>query len=57
MRLAQGQVWRILASCPYCFGQMLQGPDKKKVERVTKAFLQMKKFDIEKLKKAYEDDK
>jgi hypothetical protein len=36
---------------------MLQDPDKEKVERVTKTFLQMKKFDIEKLQEAMRDDK
>jgi len=33
---------------------MLQDHDKEKVERVTNAFLKMKKFDIRELKKAYE---
>ena len=33
--------------------EMLKGADAEKSERVTKAFLQMKKFDIETLKKAY----
>ena len=33
--------------------EMLMDADKAKVERVTDAFLKMKKFDIEELKKAY----
>jgi predicted 3-demethylubiquinone-9 3-methyltransferase (glyoxalase superfamily) len=33
---------------------MLTGPDTEKSQRVTKAFLQMKKFDIAALKRAYE---
>jgi predicted 3-demethylubiquinone-9 3-methyltransferase (glyoxalase superfamily) len=32
----------------------MQENDKEKIARVTEAFLQMKKFDIAKLKKAYE---
>ena len=32
---------------------MLQDHDMKKVERVTEAFLKMKKFDIAELEKAY----
>jgi predicted 3-demethylubiquinone-9 3-methyltransferase (glyoxalase superfamily) len=34
--------------------QMLKHPDKEKVGRVTNAFLQMKKFDLAKLKEAFE---
>jgi predicted 3-demethylubiquinone-9 3-methyltransferase (glyoxalase superfamily) len=34
--------------------QMLKSPDKEKTERVTKAFLQMQKFDLEKLEWAFE---
>jgi predicted 3-demethylubiquinone-9 3-methyltransferase (glyoxalase superfamily) len=33
--------------------QMLQDEDRKKLERVTQAFLKMKKFDIAKLEEAY----
>jgi predicted 3-demethylubiquinone-9 3-methyltransferase (glyoxalase superfamily) len=33
--------------------EMQADPDKSKVERVTKAYMQMKKFDIETLKKAF----
>jgi predicted 3-demethylubiquinone-9 3-methyltransferase (glyoxalase superfamily) len=33
---------------------MLMDPDREKIERVTHAFLQMKKFDIAALQKAYE---
>ena len=34
--------------------EMLKDKDKEKIARVTEAFLKMKKFDIEELKKAYE---
>ena len=34
--------------------QMLKDPDEKKVQRVTKAFLKMKKYDVDKLKAAFE---
>jgi predicted 3-demethylubiquinone-9 3-methyltransferase (glyoxalase superfamily) len=34
-------------------GKMLREKDKKKLARVTEAFLQMKKFDIAALKRAY----
>ena len=33
--------------------EMLKDKDKKKMARVTEAFLKMKKFDIAKLKEAY----
>ncbi|MDQ3969235.1 MAG: hypothetical protein M3275_12675 [Thermoproteota archaeon] len=36
--------------------KVLQESDKKNVARVTEAFLQMKKLDIAKLKKAYNED-
>ena len=39
---------------PVILSEMLLDPDSAKVERVTKAFLQMKKFDIQKLKDAFE---
>jgi predicted 3-demethylubiquinone-9 3-methyltransferase (glyoxalase superfamily) len=34
--------------------EMLQDKDQKKLARVTEAFLKMKKFDIDTLKRAYE---
>jgi predicted 3-demethylubiquinone-9 3-methyltransferase (glyoxalase superfamily) len=34
--------------------EMLKDNDNRKIARVTEAFLQMKRFDIAKLKKAYE---
>ncbi len=34
--------------------EMLKDKDKKKMARVTEAFLKMKKFDIAKLEEAYE---
>ena len=45
-----GITWQIV---PSILTKFLSGADKSKVERVTKAFLQMKKFDIAKLKEAY----
>jgi predicted 3-demethylubiquinone-9 3-methyltransferase (glyoxalase superfamily) len=35
---------------------MMKDKDKKKLARVTEAFLKMKKFDIKALKKAYEGE-
>ncbi len=46
-----GVSWQIT---PTVLGRMLSDSDPKKVERVTNAFLKMKKFDIAALKKAYE---
>ncbi len=46
-----GVSWQVT---PTVLGKMLQDSDPKKVERVTNAFLKMKKFDIAALKKAYE---
>ena len=34
--------------------KMLGGKDKERIARVTQAFLKMKKFDIDALKRAYE---
>jgi predicted 3-demethylubiquinone-9 3-methyltransferase (glyoxalase superfamily) len=45
-----GVSWQVT---PRALGEMLSGP-REKAERVTAAFLKMKKFDIEALKKAYE---
>jgi predicted 3-demethylubiquinone-9 3-methyltransferase (glyoxalase superfamily) len=46
-----GLSWQIV---PNLMDEMLKDNDKKKIARVTEAFLQMKKLDIAKLKKAYE---
>jgi predicted 3-demethylubiquinone-9 3-methyltransferase (glyoxalase superfamily) len=46
-----GVSWQIV---PVVLGKMLQDRDSRKSERVMKALLQMKKLDIEALKKAYE---
>jgi len=46
-----GLSWQIV---PIVLSKMLQDNDAKKVARVTEAFLKMKKFDIEILKRAYE---
>ena len=45
-----GLSWQII---PSVLGKMLQDKDAEKANRVMKAMLQMKKIDIEKLKKAY----
>jgi hypothetical protein len=44
-----GVSWQIV---PAVLPEMLMGPDSEKTQRVTKAFLQMKKFDVEELKSA-----
>jgi len=46
-----GLSWQV---APAGLDKMLRDHDKEKVERVTEAFLKMKKFDIGELKKAYE---
>ena len=46
-----GLSWQIV---PTVMDEMLKGNDEKRIARVTKAFLKMKKFDIAKLKEAYE---
>lgn len=49
-----GVSWQIV---PAILGEMLtQDKDARRVERVTKAMLQMKKIDIQGLKKAYEEE-
>ena len=45
-----GVSWQVT---PTVLGEMLQDPDQKKVERVTNAFLKMKKFDIEGTEEGY----
>lgn len=49
-----GITWQIVPRVLY--DKYLSDPDQKKVERVTTAFLQMKKFDIAKLEKAYKGE-
>ena len=49
-----GLSWQIV---PKGFEDMMNDPDKEKVQRVTEAMLQMKKFDIAKLEKAAEGKK
>lgn len=46
-----GLSWQIVATL---LPEMLMDPDPEKSQRVTKAFLQMKKFDIEALRRAYD---
>jgi predicted 3-demethylubiquinone-9 3-methyltransferase (glyoxalase superfamily) len=46
-----GLSWQVV---PSMLPEMLTGPDAQKAERVTKAFLRMKKFDIEALQRAYD---
>lgn len=45
-----GVSWQVT---PAALGEMLRDPDTERVERVTRAFLQMKKFDIQTLQDAY----
>jgi predicted 3-demethylubiquinone-9 3-methyltransferase (glyoxalase superfamily) len=47
-----GLSWQVV---PTVMDQMLQDGNEKKLARVTQAFLKMKKFDIAKLKEAYEE--
>lgn len=46
-----GVSWQV---SPTVLRDMLQDPDPKKVARVTRAYMQMKKFDLQKLQDAYE---
>ncbi len=46
-----GVSWQV---SPVELHQMMQDPDAEKVARVTRAFLQMKKFDVEALRQAYD---
>jgi predicted 3-demethylubiquinone-9 3-methyltransferase (glyoxalase superfamily) len=48
-----GLSWQVV---PTVLGEMLQDKDARKSERVMKAMLQMKKIDIEGLKKTYEQE-
>jgi predicted 3-demethylubiquinone-9 3-methyltransferase (glyoxalase superfamily) len=48
-----GLSWQIV---PTVMDEMLQDKDEKKVARLTEAFLKMKKFDIDTLKRAYDGD-
>lgn len=48
-----GVTWQVV---PTVLGRMQKSKDKAKVARVTEAFLKMKKFDIAKLKQAYEQE-
>ena len=48
-----GLSWQIV---PTIMDEMFKGKDEKKLARLTAAFLKMKKFDIESLKRAYEGD-
>jgi predicted 3-demethylubiquinone-9 3-methyltransferase (glyoxalase superfamily) len=45
-----GLSWQIVSAV---MDEMMKDKDEKKIARVTEAFLQMKKFDIAELKKAY----
>lgn len=49
-----GLSWQIV---PTALDEMMNDKDEKRVARVTEAFLNMKKFDLAELKKAYEGDK
>jgi hypothetical protein len=45
--------WRIMADRSQCLERHVAGKDAKKTERVMEALLQMKKIDIQGLRKAY----
>lgn len=45
-----GISWQVT---PVALSEMMQDKDKEKVERITEAFLQMKKFDLEELQRVY----
>jgi predicted 3-demethylubiquinone-9 3-methyltransferase (glyoxalase superfamily) len=47
-----GMSWQVF---PAVMTKMLSDPDRKKVDRVTKAFMQMKKFDLAAIERAYAD--
>lgn len=47
-----GLSWQVF---PSALTRMLSDPDRKKADRVTKSFLQMKKFDLAALERAYAD--
>jgi predicted 3-demethylubiquinone-9 3-methyltransferase (glyoxalase superfamily) len=49
-----GLSWQIV---PTAMEEMMKDKDKKKLARVTEAFLKMRKFDIKTLKQAYEGNK
>ncbi len=49
-----GVSWQVV---PVQLSEMLSGSDSAKAERVTEAFLQMKKFDIQQLQEAFEGNK
>jgi predicted 3-demethylubiquinone-9 3-methyltransferase (glyoxalase superfamily) len=48
-----GLSWQVV---PIALLEMMMDPDARKSQRVMKAFLQMKRFDIETLKRAYEGE-
>ena len=48
-----GLSWQVF---PDVIAKMLTDPDRKKVDRVTKAFMQMKKFDLAAIERAYADE-
>jgi len=54
MRLAERQVWRLVADRSRLSGEAVSAPDAEKSERVMKAMLQMKKIDLGALKRAHE---
>jgi predicted 3-demethylubiquinone-9 3-methyltransferase (glyoxalase superfamily) len=48
-----GVSWQVY---PTIMDQMIKNGSPEQIDRVTQAFLPMKKFDIEKLKEAYEEE-
>jgi predicted 3-demethylubiquinone-9 3-methyltransferase (glyoxalase superfamily) len=53
LRDKYGVSWQIV---PTVVGKMMQDPDRAKADRVMRAILQMKKLDIETLKRAFEQE-
>jgi hypothetical protein len=54
VRLAQRQIWLVVASGAHYFDQLMKDKDAEKSQRVMKAMFQMKKIDIPTLKQVYE---
>jgi hypothetical protein len=60
VRVAERRIRPIMADGFHGYGvmdEMLKEKDETKLARVTEAFLKMKKFDIAKLKEAYEQSR
>ena len=53
LRLAQGQIWPLLADLPSVLGKRLQDTDPAKAQRVVQAMMGMVKIDIAGIERAY----